>query len=592
MLKFRLTIAFLLLCGTAPALSAAPLPLSERHKEWLERDVVYIISDREKEVFTQLTSEELRDQFIEMFWKQRDPTPATALNEFKDEHYRRIAYANTWFGSRKKGDGWRSDRGRIYILFGEPKEKVKFTGENDIRDCEIWFMDPEGLLTGVSYFRLLFYQKTFAHDFVLYSPTHDGPQELAMQIAPTRQQALDYLYERAGQALWEAAQSSIPTEPLDGSWSPQSEILLTKIEDLRNHRIDPAWADSFLVTRGRVSTRLSFRNLNMSLTMRTFFDLQKEATLNVAFGIRSEDLKVGEIDGRYYSVFDVRTFIEQTGTGREVIKRSDHWETRFETDGGQILAKPISLQQAFPLVPGKYRILWVFDDLISETFSYRQAEVEIPDPQASTVAITPPLLSSRYQAMDRKAALELYPFRIFNIQYHPELALTFNRGDDLNVFFQYLFPAGSPPPSEVRFEIEVRKTLGTLTEPLKIEHVVPKERLGTQGILFVHRQIPVAKLQNGEHELTVRAFVSGTQIAESEKVFFRYKAEEIQVRPQPDAIFPPFLTASPQYVLERARQFEAMDRKSEAIATVKAAIAGGNQAPELATHLKQLETQK
>jgi GWxTD domain-containing protein len=94
---------------------------SEDHfKNWLERDAVYIITDDEKSVFAELTTEDEKERFIEQFWRRRDPDPRTALNEYKEEHYRRIAYANERFHSGK--EGWRSDRGRVYIVHGEPAE--------------------------------------------------------------------------------------------------------------------------------------------------------------------------------------------------------------------------------------------------------------------------------------------------------------------------------------------------------------------------------------------------------------------------------------------------------------------------------------
>jgi len=83
---------------------------------WLNEDVVYIITDEERSIFENLTTPEEAEQFIEQFWFRRDPDPRTAVNEFKEEHYRRIAYANERFHS------WRSDRGRIYIIHGPPAE--------------------------------------------------------------------------------------------------------------------------------------------------------------------------------------------------------------------------------------------------------------------------------------------------------------------------------------------------------------------------------------------------------------------------------------------------------------------------------------
>jgi GWxTD domain-containing protein len=94
--------------------------LGTSYKKWLNEDVRWIITPEELSAFKQLSNDEERDQFIEQFWLRRDPTPDTVENEYKEEHYRRIAYANEHFAAGKAG--WRTDRGRIYIVFGPPDE--------------------------------------------------------------------------------------------------------------------------------------------------------------------------------------------------------------------------------------------------------------------------------------------------------------------------------------------------------------------------------------------------------------------------------------------------------------------------------------
>ena len=89
---------------------------------WLRQDVAYIITDEERAAFKSLQTDEEREHFIEQFWQRRDPTPGTDYNEFKAEHYRRIAYANEQFAFREL-PGWKTDRGRIYITYGPPDEK-------------------------------------------------------------------------------------------------------------------------------------------------------------------------------------------------------------------------------------------------------------------------------------------------------------------------------------------------------------------------------------------------------------------------------------------------------------------------------------
>src|SRR6201993_4343234 len=94
--------------------------LSKPYKKWLEEDVVWIITDEERAAFKQLSNDEERDNFIEAFWQRRDPTPDTEENEYKEEHYQRIAYANEHFAAGVPG--WKTDRGRIYIVFGKADE--------------------------------------------------------------------------------------------------------------------------------------------------------------------------------------------------------------------------------------------------------------------------------------------------------------------------------------------------------------------------------------------------------------------------------------------------------------------------------------
>src|SRR5215831_8913249 len=95
--------------------------LESPYKKWLNEEVTYIISDEERKAFGRLQTDEERQQFIEQFWLRRDPTPDTEENEYREEHYRRIAYANEQFASG--WPGWRTDRGMIYIKYGPPDER-------------------------------------------------------------------------------------------------------------------------------------------------------------------------------------------------------------------------------------------------------------------------------------------------------------------------------------------------------------------------------------------------------------------------------------------------------------------------------------
>src|SRR5881394_990867 len=95
--------------------------LKKAYKDWLDKDVTYIITDEERKAWKKLATDDERERFIEEFWRRRDPDPDTDENEFKEEYYERIAYANEHFASGMPG--WKSDRGRIWIMYGKPDER-------------------------------------------------------------------------------------------------------------------------------------------------------------------------------------------------------------------------------------------------------------------------------------------------------------------------------------------------------------------------------------------------------------------------------------------------------------------------------------
>src|ERR1700746_2450398 len=95
--------------------------IKKAYKDWLDKDVTYIITDEERRAFKKLANDDERERFIEEFWRRRDPDPDTDENEYREEYYERIAYANEHFASGIPG--WKTDRGRIYIMYGKPDEK-------------------------------------------------------------------------------------------------------------------------------------------------------------------------------------------------------------------------------------------------------------------------------------------------------------------------------------------------------------------------------------------------------------------------------------------------------------------------------------
>ncbi|MCS7312903.1 MAG: GWxTD domain-containing protein, partial [Acidobacteria bacterium] len=152
------------------ALSQGPSPsarLREKYQHFLEV-THWIMTSKEREVFQRLSTDELRDRFIELFWKMRDPTPGTPENEYRDEMERRFAYVNQRF--RFGGvPGWKTDRGRVYMILGPPKSTERFDMELDVYPTEVWYYYGEGRPGLPAHFALVFYRPRGVGDYKLYS---------------------------------------------------------------------------------------------------------------------------------------------------------------------------------------------------------------------------------------------------------------------------------------------------------------------------------------------------------------------------------------------------------------------------------------
>jgi GWxTD domain-containing protein len=156
---------------------------ANKYSKWLNWDVAYIIADAERSSFEKLTTDEERDKFIIEFWLRRDPTPDTSENEFKEEHYRRLAYSNEHFRTASGRPGWQTDRGRMYIVFGPPDEIDSHPGPKDRQPYEIWgYRHVEGIGDNLY---LTFVDPTGEQDFHL---APGNPPDAATNASPAPRQ--------------------------------------------------------------------------------------------------------------------------------------------------------------------------------------------------------------------------------------------------------------------------------------------------------------------------------------------------------------------------------------------------------------------
>src|SRR4030043_1303581 len=261
--RIRILFPWALAVLALSALSAAGQKkhLPALYKKWLEEEVVYIISSLEKQVFEKLQTDRERDLFIEAFWRQRDPSPGTTENEFKTEHFRRVNYANHYLGRQSPIPGWKTDRGRIYIILGEPNDIQHFEPGQETYPAEVWFYQNKaevGLPTG---FNIVFFKEHGTGDYKLYSPVRDGPQAfLASYLGDPANVTGAYRKLRELEPnLAQVSLSLIPGEDSAAFGRPSlsSDLLLQQVESLPEKTVRDQYAQKFLQYKDIVEVEYS-----------------------------------------------------------------------------------------------------------------------------------------------------------------------------------------------------------------------------------------------------------------------------------------------------------------------------------------------
>ncbi len=244
--------------------------LPEADRKWLTEEVPYLISEVERDVFLGLDSEQEREAFVDAFWRKRDENPTTIENEYRDEHYKRLAYVNEFFGRDTFREGWQTDRGRYYILLGPPRNRQNFDGSDAVYPTELWFYDnPDLKQYGLPpFFSLLFFRRHGAGELEIYSPILDGPQALLTgtdtKSADFRQD-VERAYDKLSEVDPELAQASLSFRTDEGDTAQFSGVsfgtmeLMDQIVNVPFHGLDTSYAERLDFERGAVESDYSFR---------------------------------------------------------------------------------------------------------------------------------------------------------------------------------------------------------------------------------------------------------------------------------------------------------------------------------------------
>jgi GWxTD domain-containing protein len=484
--------------------------LESPYKKWLDEDVIYIISPEERHSFLHLATNEEREQFIEAFWQRRNPDPDSPENTFKEEHYRRIAYANEHFASGIPG--WKTDRGRIYIMWG-PADEVDShpTGGNWDRPAdqgggstttypwETWryrHLDGEGLGENVEL------------EFV--DPTSSGEYHLTMD--PSEKDAL-LRVPGAGLTMAESmglADKSSRFSNTDGTnvAENQSGEGMQTQNDNEFSRLDQFAAImrpppvKFKDLEALVTSRLVRDQLKFDYRF-DFLRITSDTVLvPITVQIPVRQLSFQEKDGVDSASMNVFARIT-TLSGRIVQTFEDTLRADYPI---ALLQKSLSTsriyQKAVPLSPGLYRLDVVVKDINSGNVGVVNTRLAVPRFQDDELSSSSLILADDIQRVSTQD-IGLGQFVLGDVKVRPRLDQTFAVDDSIGIFLQVYNLKVDDKTHKADASVEYRVTKEKETVPtLKFD--IPADKVPQHGEeMTIENRITLASLPPGKYQLAV-----------------------------------------------------------------------------------------
>jgi len=394
--------------------------LPPRFKKWMEEEVFYIITSLEKEVFLQLQTDRERDIFMEAFWKHRDPTSGTPDNEFKQEHYRRINYANHQFGRTVPKPGWKTDRGRIFIILGEPRGIDRHIGETQVYSAEVWFyqgLTQYGLPSG---FSLVFFQKDGVGEYVLYSPSIDGPQALLTSYYGDQAdyvQAFQAL-KQINPQLAKVSFSLIPGESLPmGRPSLASDLLIQSVHSVPQKEFKDNYAQKFLAYKDKVEVEYSTNYIDSASSIKV---LQNPSGFYfVHYVVEIMKFSMQQYQDKYSTHLKVNGNVSDL-EGKTIYQYEGSISVELnEKQLKSITYKPFAIYDMFPLTAGAYKFSVIIKNEVSKEFTTVEKDIIIPQ-DGSTLGMSSLVLGYKMDlASSETQNLKAFKFGSSQILHQP-----------------------------------------------------------------------------------------------------------------------------------------------------------------------------
>ena len=474
------------------------------YKKWISEEVPYIITDEERSSFKKLSTDEEREQFIETFWERRNPSPGSPENEFKEEYYRRIAYANEHYASGIPG--WRTDRGRIYIMWG-PADEIESHpsggsyerppeeggGETSTYPFETWrYRYIEGIGTNVI---LEFVDPTMTGEFHL---TMDPGEKDALLHVPG---AGLTMMEQMGMASKSDRFTRSDGMTIGQGMGGQPETMeeFTRL-DLYAKIFKPP-SVKFKDLKAVVTSKLSAQLLPFDVRT-DFIRVTEETVLTpVTVQVQNSDLQFQNKDGVMHGVLDIFGQISSLG-GRIVntFEKSlvlDVPEGEFQRyqDHRSVY------QEVVPLKPGRYKLSMVLKDDLNGHMGSMELGIIVPRYDEEKLANSSLILADLIQPLPTNQ-VGSGPFVIGGTKVRPSVNGTFTRDQKLGIYMQ-VYNLGvdektHKPSLDVQYEI-LKDGKAILNQPEDAGNLKKAAQQFT-----VEKTLPLSGLSPGKYTVQIK----------------------------------------------------------------------------------------
>jgi len=489
--------------------------LKKAYKDWLDKDVTYIITDEERKAFKKLATDDEREHFIEEFWRRRDPDPDTDENEFKEEYYERIAYANENFASGIPG--WKTDRGRIWIMYGKPdgRETHPMGGSYDRPSYE------GGGNTSTYPFETWFYRyipgvgSGIEIEFV--DPTGSGEYRIARN--PNEKDAL-LMIPGGGLTLSEQLGLSDRGDRIlnnglsQGRFVREQDNPFSRLQLLADLSRPPQVKFNDLATM--VGTGVVEEN-PLNFDIRVDFFRQSDERVITAFTIQTENKDLVFSDSGGLQEARINIFGKVTSVaGRRVTIFEDPVITRSTpeelTDAKD---RKSAYQKAVPLLPGTYKVDVIVRDVASGATGIRHVGFTVPKYDPAKLSTSTLILAAKLESLADQPAVG--QFVIGQTKVIPNVSGSYKRGQSVGVYMQ-VYNAGIDQTT-LRPSVDVEYAL------LRDGKEIVKQTEDWRGMSDAGQRLTLARLIDtngltpGEYQVSIRIRdrVSGQTLSPSEK---------------------------------------------------------------------------